>query len=93
MEAARRRLRIARYAIGIAAASLFAVLGFVARASHPGRSHPGSASSTAAATSSDSASSDTASSDSSSFFEDDGSTSSSVGPAGSAAPSIQSAGS
>ena len=77
MEAARRRLTIARYAIGVSAVSLFAVLGFVARAEPPG------AASTPQVVTSDSTSS---------FFQDD-STPSYVGPAGSATPSIQSGGS
>jgi hypothetical protein len=85
IEAARHRLRIARYAIAASALGLFAVLGAAVRASHPA-THAGSpssaATSAAAATSSDD-----------SFFSggDDGGYS--VGPAGSAQPSIQSSGS
>lgn len=79
MEAARRRVRIARYAIGASAVSLFAVLGFVARAEHPG-----TASAPQIATSNDPTATD--------FFQDD-SSQSYVGPAGAATPSIQSGGS
>ena len=84
IEHARRNVKIARGAIGVAALSLLAIFGAAARSSHPGthaRSQ-GQASSSAVVATED---------DSSSFFGDDGG--SSIGPSGSAAPSIQSGGS
>lgn len=85
IEAARRNVKIARGAIGVAALSLLAVFGAAARSSHPGthsRSQSQSSSSSVATASED---------DSSGFFGyDDGS---SIGPSGSAAPSVQSGGS
>ena len=86
IEAARRQAKIARGAIGVAALSLLAIFGAAARNSHPGtssRSQSQTSSPSVAVTSED---------DSSGFFgDDDGS--SSIGPSGSAAPSIQSGGS
>ena len=84
IEEARRNVKIARGAIGVAALSLLAIFGAAARTSHPG-THSRSqsqTSSSATATSED---------DSSSFFgyDDDYS----IGPSGSASPSIQSGGS
>lgn len=85
IEEARRNITIARGAIGVAALSLLAIFGAAARTSHPGtHSRSQSQTSSSAATATDD--------DSSSFFGyDDGD--SSIGPSGSAAPSIQSAGS
>ena len=80
IEAARRNVRVARYGIGIGAASLFAALAFVARAAHPG-AHSTRSTTTSVATDEED----------DSFFFSGGS--SGVGPAGSAQPSIQSAGS
>jgi hypothetical protein len=88
MERARQNVRIARYAIGIAAAAGLAAFAAVARASHPGTSHPSRASSTVSTADS--------SDDDGSFFGDDSSSSgfySNIGPSGSAAPQIQSGGS
>lgn len=85
LEAARRRLRIARFGIGVAAVSLFAAFGVVVRNAHPGArssSIPASSSSVATATEDDSFG----------FFGSDDD-SSSIGPSGSATPSIQSGGS
>jgi len=85
IEEARRNVRIARGVIGVAALSLLAIFGAAARSAHPGthsRSQSQTTSANATATSED---------DSSSFFDsDDGY---SIGPSGSAAPSIQSGGS
>jgi len=44
MELARRRLRIARYVIGVTAAAAFAAFAVAARDSHPGTQHASSAS-------------------------------------------------
>lgn len=84
IEAARRNVKIARGAIGVAALSLLAVFGAAARSSHPGtHSRSQSQASSSVATASED--------DSSGFFGyDDGS---SIGPSGSAAPSVQSGGS
>ncbi|HET7450156.1 MAG TPA: hypothetical protein VFJ78_06130 [Gaiellaceae bacterium] len=84
IEAARRNIKIARGAIGVAALSLLAIFGAAARASHPGtQSRSQSQTSSSAVTASED--------DSSTFFGlDDGS---SIGPSGSAAPSIQTGGS
>ena len=82
IEAARRRVTIARYAIGITAAASLAAFAAVARVSHPGTSHAtGSSRATARAAS-------TASQDDS-FFTDDNSTSS-IGPSGGASAQVQS---
>ena len=83
IEAARHRLRIARYAIGIGAAAALAAFAAAARVSHPA-THQGSSPQTA--------STQAATSDDGFFSSDDGS-SASVGPSGSAAPQIQSGGS
>ena len=85
IEAARRNVKVARGVIGVAALSLLAIFGAAARGSHPA-THARSqsqTSSTAVATDDDS----------SSFFGYDDGDGSSIGPSGSAAPSIQSGGS
>ena len=86
IERARRRVSIARFAIGITTAAALAGFAAVARASHPGTSH---ASQQTSATATSSA---TASDDTGSFFGDDSSSgsTSSIGPSGSVAPQIQS---
>ena len=84
IEAARRNVRIARGAIGVAALSLLAIFGAAARSAHPG---PHSRSQSQTSSSAVTANQD----DSSGFFGYDGG--SSIGPSGSAAPSIQSGGS
>ncbi len=86
IEAARRRVRITRYAIGVTAAAALAVFAAAARASHPGALHATRPSRPAVTSSATSSEYD------GSFF-DDGLGSSSFGPAGSAAPQIQSGGS
>ena len=82
IEAARRRVTIARYAIGITAAAALAAFAAAARVSHPGTSHATSSSraSTRAAT---------AATQDDSFFTGDDS-GSSIGPSGSAPAQVQS---
>jgi hypothetical protein len=58
MEHAKRRLRVARYAIGATAVGAFGAFAIAARASHPGTHHASTSSSTATASSDDSATSD-----------------------------------
>jgi len=88
IERARHNVKIARYAIGITAAAGLAAFAAVARASHPGTSHARGASGSV------STSSAAASADDGFFLGDPGSSSSSnIGPSGSAAPQIQSGGS
>ena len=79
IEAARRRVRIARYAIGITAAAALAAFTAVTRAAHPGTSH-------ATNTSRSSRASSTATQDDS-FFSD---SFSNIGPSGSASAQVQS---
>lgn len=87
IETARRNVRLARYAIAVSAAAGLAAFAAAARVSHPG-THNSTRS--GAATDADTSSSVFQSSDD--FFGDD-SSSSSIGPSGSAAPQIQSGGS
>ena len=87
IELARRRLKVVRVSIGVAAAACFAVFGFAARAAHPGTS-AGNTGSAAAVSSSDDPYGDV---ESSSSF--DGFGSSSVSPSNSSSPSVQSGGS
>lgn len=86
IERARRRVSIARFAIGITTAAALAGFAAVARVSHPGTSHTSQASSSAATSSA------TASDNSGSFFGNDSSSgsTSSIGPSGSVAPQVQS---
>ena len=79
IEKARRRVVVARYAIGITAAAALAGFAAVARSTHPG---------TAQRVTSARASVTTASS--SSFFGDDSGSYSNIGPSGSAQAQIQS---
>lgn len=81
---ARRRLRVARYAIGITAAAAFAAFAGVARSSHPGTSHA-SRTGAGVATSTQSAASG--------FFAGQADSYAGIGPSGSATPQIQSSGS
>ena len=79
IEAARKRVTIARYAIGVTAAAALAAFAAAARVSHPGASHATStsrASSRASAVQQDD-----------SFFGD---SFSNIGPSGSASPQVQS---
>jgi hypothetical protein len=86
IEAARRRLRIARYSIGAVAAAAFALFGFAVRDAHPATHDSGSQ-----ATTSDVFSEDSTLQDDSSFGFDGGG---SIGSAdSSSAPSVQSGGS
>jgi photosystem II stability/assembly factor-like uncharacterized protein len=82
IEAARRRLQLARYAITVSAVALFAVVGAAVRASHP-----------ATQTSSQPATAASSTSTSDQSFFSGGDDGYSVGPSGSAQPSIQSSGS
>jgi hypothetical protein len=82
IEAARRKVRIAKVAVGITAAAGLAVFAGLARAAHPG-THASSAATSA-----------TSSSQQSSFGDDYfGSGGSTIGPSGSASPQLQSGGS
>jgi hypothetical protein len=87
IELARRRVKIVRVSVGVAAAAGFAVFAFAARAAHPG-THTANTDSTARASSSDDAYDDT---ESGSSF--DGFGSSSVSPSYNSSPSVQSGGS
>jgi hypothetical protein len=87
VEAARRRVTVTRYTLGIASVAALAAFAAAARASHPGAAQPVTRPSRATDTYSA-----PASSFDDSFFSDDSGTSS-FGPAGSATPQIQSGGS
>src|SRR4051812_48677308 len=78
LEQGRRRLRLARLAVGWGSAVAFAALGFVARAAHPGGAHAVTSANTAATTSFAESASDE-SDDSTTFFGDGSITSSSSG--------------
>jgi hypothetical protein len=84
IEKARRRVTVARYAIGITAAAALAGFAAVARSTHPGTA-PRAATARTAVTTTSSSTYD----DSSSFFGDDYG-SSNIGPSGSAQPQVQS---
>ena len=85
IEKARRRVTVARYAIGITAAVAFAGFAAVARATHPGTSQRLATARTIVTATSSYEDSE------SSFFGDDGSGSTSnIGPSGSAQPQVQS---
>jgi len=84
MEQARRNVRIARYTIAVSAAAALAAFAAAARVSHPGTHNSSRARAATDAV--------TASASSDSFFGDD-SSSSAIGPSGSASPQIQSGGS
>ncbi|HEY2778864.1 MAG TPA: hypothetical protein VGI77_13285 [Gaiellaceae bacterium] len=83
IEKARRRVTVARYAIGITAAAALAGFAAVARSTHPGTAQRVAVARTSATTTSSSYD------DSSSFFGDDNS-GSNIGPSGSAQPQVQS---
>jgi hypothetical protein len=84
IEKARRRVTVARYAIGITAAAALAGFAAVARATHPGTAQRVTSARTSVTT--------TSSYDDSSsfFFGDDSGSSSGIGPSGSAQPQVQS---
>jgi hypothetical protein len=85
IEKARRRVTVARYAIGITAAAALAGFAAVARSTHPGTAQRVATARTTVTTTSSYDESD------SSFFEDDDSGSySNIGPSGSAQPQVQS---
>jgi hypothetical protein len=84
IEKARRRVTVARYAIGITAAVALAGFAAAARATHPGTAPRVSSAKTAVATGSSYDDS------SSSFYGDDPGSSSNIGPSGSALPQVQS---
>ena len=85
IEKARRRVTVARYAIGITAAAALAGFAAVARSTHPGTAQRVATARTTVTTTSSYDESD------SSFFEDDDSWSySNIGPSGSAQPQVQS---
>jgi hypothetical protein len=86
IEAARRKLRVARYAIGVTVAAALAGFAGLARVSHPATHHGGSSLSPAAAAT------DESTNDGGGYFGDDDS-SLYLGPSGSAAPQVQSGGS
>jgi hypothetical protein len=85
IEKARRRVTVARYAIGITAAAALAGFAAVARSTHPGTAQRVATARTTVTTTSSYDESD------SSFFDDDDSGSySNIGPSGSAQPQVQS---
>lgn len=85
IERARRRVTVARYAIGITAAAALVGFAAVARATHPGTSQRVTSARTSVTTTS---SYDDSSSD---FFgDDDSGSSSNIGPSGSAQAQVQS---
>ena len=81
IDAARRNVRVARYAIGVGAAAALAIFAAAARASHPATHR-----SLREGTSASSSAADQAQADQYGYF--DGGYS--IGPAGSAAPQLQS---
>ena len=81
IEQARRRVTIARYAIGITAAVALAGFAAVARSSHPGTAQRVTTARASATSSYD---------DANSFFGDDTGSTSNIGPSGSAQPQVQS---
>jgi hypothetical protein len=85
IEKARRRVTVARYALGITAAVAFAGFAAVARSAHPGAAQRATTARTSVATASSSYDSS-----SSSFFGDDSQSYSNIGPSGSAQPQVQS---
>jgi hypothetical protein len=81
IQAARTRVTVARYVIGVSAAAALAAFAAVARVSHP-------ATHSTRTQSASTSSSSTASEDDSFFGDDD--SSSFIGPSGSATPQVQS---
>lgn len=87
LEHARRKIGIARIAIGVGAATGLAVFGGLARTSHPATQHARTSNTSEARQSDDDSYGDD-------FYSGDDSDSySNLGPAGSAAPQVQSGGS
>jgi hypothetical protein len=86
IEKARRRVTVARYAIGITAAAALAGFAAVARSTHPGTAQRVATARTTVTTTSSYDESD------SSFFDDDDDSGSysNIGPSGSAQPQVQS---
>ena len=84
IEKARRRITVARYAIGITAAVAFAGFAAVARVTHPGTSQRVATARTTVTSTS------TYDDSESSFFGDDSGSYSTIGPSGSAQPQVQS---
>jgi hypothetical protein len=85
IERARRRVTVARYAIGITAAAALAGFAAVARATHPGTAQRVTSARTTVTTTSGYDDS------SSTFFGgDDAGSTSNIGPSGSAQPQVQS---
>jgi len=83
IEKARRRVTVARYAIGITAAAALAGFAAVARVTHPGTAQRVATARTTVTTTS-------TSDDNSTFFGDDSGSSSNIGPSGSAQAQVQS---
>jgi hypothetical protein len=83
IEAARRRLRVARYSIGAAAAAAFALFGVAVRDAHPATHSGSTVASTSATTAQSQAQED-------SFSYDGGA---SIAPSSSNTPTVQSSGS
>jgi hypothetical protein len=86
IEKARRRVTVARYAIGITAAAALAGFAAVARSTHPGTAQRVTTARTSVATTS----SYDDSSSSSFFGGDDSESYSNIGPSGSSQPQVQS---
>ena len=84
IEQARRRVTVARYAIGITAAVAFAGFAAVARTTHPGTAQRVTTARTSVTTAS------SYDDDSNSYFYGGDDSSSNIGPSGSAAPQVQS---
>ncbi|HST15956.1 MAG TPA: hypothetical protein VLJ44_13995 [Gaiellaceae bacterium] len=82
IEKARRRVTVARYAIGITAAVALGGFAAAARATHPGTAQRVVARTTVTTTTSDDSNSY--------FFGDDSGSYSNIGPSGSAQPQVQS---
>ena len=84
IEEARRRVTVARYAIGITAAAALAGFAAVARVTHPGTAQRVATARTTVTTTS------TSDDSNSTFFGYDSGSSSNLGPSGSAQPQVQS---
>jgi len=84
IEKARRRVTVARYAIGITAAAALAGFAAVARVTHPGTAQRVATARTTVTTTS------TSDDSNSTFFGDDSGSSSNIGPSGSAQAQVQS---
>ncbi len=93
IDVAKRRLRLTRYGIGVAAALGFAGAGLAVRAAHPGHASAGTSGSGAQAAMPASAFGAPQSQSDGSFFGDGGSSGGSISPPSQGAPSVQSGGS